>query len=156
MVDMNEFYSTVSRARMVAAERLSNELRTFAEGNGLTMSVNSDDWVIVHLKFVDKTDPERTYNYPLVTRRVDNWDEEFIKITHEVSMRLLCEEPVAEPVKVCEDSVRTVDICGLTKNEYIALELTKAWASTTGQRYYDEDDIVGRYYAMLEEVERRG
>lgn len=146
---INEFYTTVSRTRMMAAERLSNELKTFAEGNGLTMSVSSDDWTFIHLKFADKANPERTYSYPLATRHVDNWDEEFMNITHEVSMKLLGEESRTD-----EDE-RPLYASSLTKQEHIALELTKAWASTRSHAYTSRDDMVDCYYKILEDVKER-
>ncbi len=64
-------------------------------------------------------------------------------------------KPSNEPLTEWVVQEHHTQICGLTKDEYIALELTKAWASTTGQRYYDEEDIVNRYMDILNEVKAR-
>ena len=47
------------------------------------------------------------------------------------------------------------DICGLTKQEYIALELTKAWASTRSNGHEYCDDLVSTFEDMLKEVKER-
>lgn len=77
-----------------------------------------------------------------------------IEPVHRDSIHGEIELPVYHPTEHVVEEHRT-NICGLTKHEYIALELTKAWANTTGQRYYDEEDIVNRYEDMLKEVKRR-
>ena len=59
--------------------------------------------------------------------------------------------PVAEDIKPL---VPPMDICGLTKHEYMALELTKACASTK-RCYYDVDEIVDIYEEMLKELKER-
>lgn len=47
------------------------------------------------------------------------------------------------------------NICGLSKQEYIALELTKVWANVAFNSYFDEEEIVDRYVDMLNEVKAR-
>ena len=64
-------------------------------------------------------------------------------------------DPAAyRPVEHVIEEHRT-NICGLSKDEYVALELTKAWASTRSHAYVDSDDIVDYYYEILEEVNAR-
>jgi hypothetical protein len=46
-------------------------------------------------------------------------------------------------------------LCGLTKHEYIALELTKAWASTRSNGHEYCDELVSTYEHMLKEVKAR-
>lgn len=60
--------------------------------------------------------------------------------------------PVADNITILPQN----DICGLTKQEYMALELTKAWASTrcNGHEYVDE--IVSAYEKVLSELKVRG
>ena len=45
-------------------------------------------------------------------------------------------------------------ICGLTKHEYIALELAKAW-SNTKRSYYEPNEVVDWYEKILKEVKER-
>lgn len=141
---------------IILRDRLYDEFRSFTKDKELVLIVNTVSPKSVDLKFFDGYNCERNYTYHLMLDKEDDWDKEFIKIMREVTRALRYEEPVKKSITDELERVRTVDICGLSKNEYIALELTKAWASTTAGEYYDSEDIVGRYYEMLEEVEKRG
>ena len=125
-------------------------LREFIEGRGLICEIsygtscasirvsNSDN--IMHV-------------YRISTYDLENKTTDYLYGT--IADEILRDFAIVETgEKVLEDAGVGV-VCGLTKHEYMALELTKAWASTTGQRYYDEEDIVKRYEDMLQKLKER-
>lgn len=62
--------------------------------------------------------------------------------------------PIARPIEYVVQEHHTY-ICGLSKQEYIALELTKAWTSTRCNGHEETNEILDVYEYMLKEVNTR-
>jgi len=139
-------------------EELIFKLRNFANGLGLHFFVSEENSSgDVEIEFVRNED-NKILQYMIQKYAVG--DDTYVKIITAVTrtfVGVVEEETMTESVKVCEDSVQMVGICGLSKNEYIALELTKAWASQRKTLdYLSGSDMVDCYHEMLEEVEKYG
>ena len=141
----------ISRVRATLIGDLYYDLSRFAKDNGLVLIMKGITKSIIGFEFFDGMNCERSYIYCLLPKRVEDYNEEFMKITHEVAMRLLSEEN--EP-RTDEIDIPTY-ASALTKQEHIALELTKAWANTRVHGYLDPEDIVDGYQKILEEVNGR-
>lgn len=132
---------------------LLNMIEHFAKANKLKVRIAEGE---LHDRIAFTNDEDRTYYY-----RLDDGIKasEFPKIVQEVNefFGLVKHDaeplPVAKPTTVVEQ--HRTDICGLTKHEYMALELTKAWASTRSNSHWDVDDTARHYEEILKEVKAR-
>lgn len=77
----------------------------------------------------------------------------YFKIGRIIMANQFVEFKPIEPVSIVQE--HRTDICGLTKHEYIALELTKAMANTRHASYWDSDTTVDKYEIILKEVKER-
>lgn len=121
----------------------------FAKANGLEVALH-DDFSDSVLRFKHEDGSEFNYRLNGYGRVSD-----FPKIVQAVSeyFGLIGRTEENKPVTVVQQ--HRTDICGLTKHEYIALELTKARASTRHSSYWDAEDTVNRYEEILKEVKER-
>ena len=133
-----------------------DDLVSFASEHGLHVKLlDNGSYDILVFRDESKGDEYR-YSYPVgyldceFSKIIDKVTEYFGLVTYETVVEL----PVADSLEGCLDT-RQVNICGLTKHEYMALELTKAWASTRAQGHQNECEIVAQYEYILDEIKRR-
>lgn len=128
-----------------------DDLVSFAKANGLTVKLlDQGSYYIFVFRDEEKGDEYRH------CCDVGKFESSFHEIIQAVIMFFCLNTgplPVAQPTMVVEQ--HRTNICGLTKHEYIALELTKAWASTRAQGHQNECEIVAQYEYILDEIKRR-
>ena len=130
-------------------EGLKNRLEEFAKSVGLLLYITSYadgdysfDFIRAcdsrHLKYTVERgcDYEKTYDH-------------VIKAVTAFFVGAVEEECTDDP-----NSDIPVYASELTKQEHIALELTKAWAASNTRNYHDPSEIVETYVDILEEVKR--
>ena len=128
---------------MTDIKSLHERLRQFAVRNGLAVMACGEVENTMLFRFV--APGQRTYDCEVVLNLVENWDKLYETIVREVSENFLAikEEPHTD-----EKPETHMNIFGLSREDYLALELTKIRFSTT-KNSYGPGEVVESFKAII-------